>query len=140
MLSVSYPCGISGMNKYKSKREKRIRRHKRVRAKILGTAERPRLSVFRSNKHLYAQLIDDVSGKTLVSSSSMEFKKNKKIKSAKKTENIDDGGRVEKIGTVLAEKALAKGIKEAVFDRGGYAYHGNIKKLADAARKGGLRF
>ena len=128
------------MNKFKSKREKRIRRHKRVRAKVIGTAERPRLSVFRSNKHLYAQLIDDVSGKTMVSSSSMEFKKNKKIKSIRKTEKTDDVGYAEKIGDVLIEKALAKGIKEAVFDRGGYAYHGNIKKLADAARKGGLRF
>jgi len=128
------------MNKFKSKREKRIRRHKRVRAKVIGTAERPRLSVFRSNKHLYAQLIDDVSGKTMVSSSSMEFKKNKKIKSIRKTEKTDDVGYAEKIGDVLIEKALAKGIKEAVFDRGGYAYHGNIKKLADAARKAGLRF
>ena len=128
------------MNRFKSKREKRIRRHNRVRAKIVGTQEKPRFSVFRSNKHLFAQLIDDVSGKTLASFSSMELGKNKKVKSAKKEEKINDGGRAEKIGTALAEKALYQGLKKVVFDRGGYAYHGNIKKLADAARKGGLKF
>lgn len=105
----------------KSKIQKRIIRHKRVRAIVKGTSERPRLSVFRSNKYIYAQLIDDSKGVTLLNA-----------KGAKKT--------ALKIGESLAKKALEKGIKKIVFDRGGYKYHGQIKSLAEGARQGGLRF
>lgn len=128
------------MNRIKSKREKRIRRHRRVRARTSGTSECPRFSVFRSNKHFYAQLIDDVSGKTLVSSSSLGFKEGVKTKNKNKVEKSHQDSIVEKIGIAVAEKALGKKIKEVVFDRGGYVYHGNVKKLADAARKAGLSF
>ena len=112
------------------KNEARLRRHRRVRGKISGTAERPRLDVFRSSKHIYAQIIDDVAGVTLVSASTME----------KGFEGF--GGKVEaanKVGKMIAEKALAKGIKTVVFDRGGYVYHGRVKALADGAREGGLK-
>ncbi|MEK7579871.1 MAG: 50S ribosomal protein L18 [Patescibacteria group bacterium] len=104
----------------KTKREKRIIRHKRVRAVIKGTAARPRLSVFRSNKHIYAQLIDDTKGITLLSSS-------------------DKKSTALKIGEDLAKKAVEKGIKEVVFDRGGYKYHGRVKDIAEGARSGGLK-
>ncbi len=103
------------------KQIKRKRRHRRVRAKIKGTAKVPRLCVFRSNKHLYAQLIDDEKGKTLVSVSDLEAKDSKKI------------------GLLIAEKALAKKINKVVFDRGGYKYHGRVKSLAEGAREGGLK-
>lgn len=105
----------------RAKIQKRITRHKRVRAVIKGTSERPRLSVFRSNKYIYAQLIDDVKSITLLSAGG-----------AKKTAS--------KVGENLAEKALEKGIKKVVFDRGGYKYHGQIRNLAEGARKGGLKF
>ena len=111
------------------KNEARLRRHRRVRGKISGTAERPRLAVFRSSKHIYAQIIDDVAGVTLVSASTME----------KGFEGF--GGNVEaagKVGRMIAEKALAKGIKTVVFDRGGFVYHGRVKALAEGAREGGL--
>lgn len=105
------------------------RRKKRVRAKVRGTSERPRLSVFRSNRYIYAQLIDDTAGDTLVSASS------KKIKSGRtKTE------QAEAVGKMLAEEALDKGINKAVFDRGGYRYHGRVKALAEGAREKGLEF
>ena len=109
----------------------RIKRHQRVRGKVSGTAERPRLSVFRSEKNIYAQVIDDVAGKTLVAASTVEkaFEGN--------------GGNIEaakKIGAVIAERALQKGIEEVVFDRGGYIYHGRVKALAEGAREGGLKF
>ncbi|NLW78833.1 MAG: 50S ribosomal protein L18 [Ruminococcaceae bacterium] len=107
----------------------RLRRHRRVRGKISGTAERPRLDVFRSAKHIYAQLIDDVSGNTLAAASSLD----------KGFEGT--GGNVDaatKVGKAIAEKALAKGIKQVVFDRGGFVYHGRVKALADGAREGGL--
>ena len=112
-------------------RGQRIKRHNRVRGKISGTAERPRLCVFRSESNIYAQIIDDVAGNTLVSASTVEkaFEGN--------------GGNVEaakKIGSKIAERALAKGIEEVVFDRGGYIYHGRVKALAEAAREGGLKF
>ena len=105
----------------------RVARHKRVRNKIAGTAERPRLVVFRSLTHIYAQLIDDVGRKTLASASDADG-------SGKKSE------RAVAVGTQLAERAKAAGIGEVVFDRGGYRYHGRVKALADAARKGGLTF
>ena len=111
------------------KNEARLRRHRRVRGKISGTAERPRLDVFRSSKHIYAQIIDDVNGVTLVSASTVE----------KGFEGF--GGNVEaanKVGKAIAEKALAKGIKTVVFDRGGFVYHGRVKALAEGAREGGL--
>ena len=109
----------------------RLHRHKRVRGKISGTAERPRLNVFRSLQHIYAQLIDDVAGVTLASASSVE------------KEFEDYGGNKEaarKIGKALAERAAAKGITDAVFDRGGYIYHGRVLELAEGAREGGLKF
>ena len=112
-------------------RGQRIKRHNRVRGKISGTAERPRLCVFRSENHIYAQIIDDVAGNTLVSASSVEKGFEGK------------GGNVEaakKIGAVVAERALQKGIEEVVFDRGGYIYHGRVKALAEGAREGGLKF
>ena len=107
------------------------KRHKRVRAKISGTPERPRLSVFRSEKNIYAQIIDDVAGNTLVSASSVEkdFEGSGSNKEAAK-----------KVGRLVAERAIAKGIEEVVFDRGGYIYHGRVKELADGAREGGLKF
>ena len=112
-------------------RGQRIKRHNRVRGKISGTAERPRLCVFRSEANIYAQIIDDVAGNTLVAASSVEkgFEGN--------------GGNCEaakKIGAVIAERALQKGIEEVVFDRGGYIYHGRVKALADGAREAGLKF
>ena len=106
-------------------------RHTRVRAKISGTPQRPRLNVFRSTKHIYAQVIDDVNGVTLASASSMDkgFEGN--------------GGNVEgarKVGEMIAKNAAAKGITEVVFDRGGYLYHGRVKELAEGARENGLKF
>ena len=108
----------------------RVRRHARVRAKISGSAEAPRLCVYRSNKNIEAQIIDDVKGATLVSSSSMTLK-------------LENGSNVEaaaKVGKDIAEKALAKKIKKVVFDRSGYIYHGRVKALAEAAREAGLDF
>lgn len=109
----------------------RIKRHKRVRAKIFGTPERPRLCVFRSAKHIYAQIIDDVNGKTLVSASTME-------KSF--TEYGGNADAAKKIGELVAERALKAKIDTVVFDRGGFVYHGRVKALAEGAREGGLKF
>jgi large subunit ribosomal protein L18 len=122
------------MNHQKAKRRQQLRRRRHVRRKITGTAERPRLSVFRSSKHIYAQLIDDLSGVTLVAASS-------KIKDLRG--QIPYGGNIKAaavVGTRLAEVAKGKGISAAAFDRGHYRYHGRIKALAEAARKGGLQF
>ena len=108
----------------------RLRRHRRVRGKVSGTAERPRLDVFRSSKHIYAQIIDDVAGVTLCSASTMD----------KDFEGF--GGNIEaagKVGRKIAERALEKGIKVVVFDRGGFVYHGRVKALAEGAREGGLQ-
>ena len=109
----------------------RLKRHKRVRAKISGTAARPRLAVYRSNANISAQIIDDVAGVTLVSASTYEkdFQGNGGNKEAAR-----------EIGKILAEKAAAKGITEVVFDRGGYLYHGRVSELAEGAREGGLKF
>ena len=118
------------MYKTRSRNADRIRRHVRVRQKISGTAECPRLNVFRSNANIQAQIIDDVKGVTLVSASSMQLK-------------LENGGNVEAakaVGTELAKRALEKNIKAVVFDRGGYIYHGRVKALADAAREAGLVF
>ena len=112
-------------------RSQRIKRHNRVRSKISGTAQRPRLSVFRSESNIYAQIIDDVAGNTLCSASTVEkaFEGNGSNMEAAK-----------KIGALIAERALQKGIEEVVFDRGGYIYHGRVMALAEGAREGGLKF
>jgi len=120
------------MDKSKSKQKHRISRHRRVRAKIFGTAKRPRVSVFKSNKHIFVQLIDDEAGKTILSSK-VVFAKRSKIKGNK----IDKAGEV---GKIVAEKAKTAGINAVVFDRGGYKYHGRIKALAEGLRAGGLKF
>ena len=114
-----------------NKKAMRLKRHIRVRGKISGTAERPRLNVFRSNANIYAQIIDDVNGVTLVSANTLE----KGFEGA--TGNAE---AAKKVGTVLAERAKAKGIEEVVFDRGGYVYHGRVAALAEGAREGGLDF
>ena len=110
---------------------KRDRRHYRLRFKIKGTPERPRLCVFRSEKHIYAQVIDDVAGVTLVAAASNE-------KDFEGSGSNKEGAR--QVGKLVAERALAKGIDTVVFDRGGYVYHGRVQELADGAREGGLKF
>jgi large subunit ribosomal protein L18 len=110
-------------------RERRERRHKRVRKGIVGSAERPRLAVFRSNRGISAQLIDDLEGKTLAAASWMDVRSKKGAKTDQAAE----------VGKVLAQNAKKAGIEQAVFDRGGYLYHGRVKALADAAREGGLQ-
>ena len=117
-----------------SRQEIRVKKHMKIRNRFSGTAERPRLAVFRSNNHVYAQVIDDVNGTTLVSASTTE----KDIKAELK--NTDDIEAAMKVGDVVAKRALEKGIKAVVFDRGGYIYHGKVKALADAAREAGLEF
>lgn len=110
------------------------RRHQRLRKKVSGTSERPRLAVFRSNKHIYVQLIDDVAQHTLVAASTVEPELKSKISSGATCEAS------EAVGKLVAERAMAKGIKKVVFDRGGNLYHGRIKSLAEAARQTGLDF
>lgn len=132
----------------KDKIEKRFRRHKRLRGKVFGTAKRPRLCVFRSNKHIYAQIINDQKKGTLAAASDLELKSKskKKISSATPQKNKSAGGRKGKIaqayrvGELVARKAIKENIKEVVFDRGGYKYHGRVKALAEGAREGGLKF
>ncbi len=118
----------------KSRSEVRIKKHNRLRNRFAGTPECPRLAVFRSNKNIYAQVIDDSEGKTIVSASTLE----KEIKAS--LENTDDTAAAALVGTTIAKKALDKGIKEVVFDRGGYIYHGKVQALAEAAREAGLSF
>jgi large subunit ribosomal protein L18 len=122
------------MDRQKAKRQQQLRRRQHVRRSIVGTAERPRLSVFRSSKHIYAQLIDDLRGITLAAASS-------RVKKARKDSayggNIKAAGHV---GAMLADIAKEKGISKAAFDRGHYRYHGRVKALAEAARKAGLQF
>ncbi len=116
-----------------SKNDTRQKVHVRIRHKLMGTTERPRLSIYRSLNHIYAQVIDDSAGRTLVCASS-----NEKSPAGKKT-----GGNVasaKEVGKIIAERAKSKGIKQVVFDRGGYLYHGRVKALADAAREAGLQF
>jgi large subunit ribosomal protein L18 len=112
----------------------RKRRHVRVRARVMGTATRPRLCVFRSLNHIYAQIVDDSAGHTLVSASSLDAEIRDKVTGKKKTESA------ELVGSLVAQHALDKGIKQIAFDRGGYKYHGRVKTLAEAARKAGLDF
>ncbi|MDD6357219.1 MAG: 50S ribosomal protein L18 [Bacteroidales bacterium] len=112
-----------------NKIEKRLKIKRRIRGKISGTGERPRMSVFRSNKQIYVQIIDDLSGKTLVSASSLGM-----------TDKVTKKEEAAKVGELVAQKAKDAGITTVVFDRNGYLYHGRVKELADAARKGGLNF
>jgi large subunit ribosomal protein L18 len=109
----------------------RLHRHKRVRGKVKGTSECPRLNVFRSSKNIYAQIIDDVKGVTLVAASSLD----KDFKG-----NGSDKESAKEVGNLIAKKAIEKGITAVVFDRGGYLFHGRVKELADGAREGGLKF
>jgi len=116
------------------KNKVRIRKHERVRKKITGTPERPRLNVFRSLNHIYAQVIDDTAGNTIAAASSLD---------AALKDTLSNGGNKEAakaVGLLVAKKAVDKGIKEVVFDRGGYLYHGRVKELAEGAREGGLDF
>lgn len=115
-----------------SSNEVRIRIHRRIRKKVAGTPERPRLSVYRSLKHIYAQVIDDVHGRTLAA-----------VSSAAKSAGLGGGGNIaaaKEVGRMIAERAKEKGIRKVVFDRGGYLYHGRVKALAEAAREAGLEF
>ena len=117
-----------------SRSEIRVKKHVRLRNRFSGTAERPRLAVFRSNNHMYAQIIDDTVGNTLVSASTLQ----KDVKAnLEKTNNVDAAAY---LGTVIAKRAIEKGIKEVVFDRGGFIYQGKVAALADAAREAGLEF
>ena len=118
----------------KSRKEVRVKKHMRIRNRFSGTAERPRLAVFRSNNHMYAQIIDDTVGNTLVSASTLE----KDVKAElTKTNNVDAAAY---LGTVIGKRAVEKGISKVVFDRGGYIYQGKVAALADAAREAGLEF
>ena len=117
-----------------SRQEVRVKKHMKIRNRFSGTAERPRLAVFRSNNHMYAQIIDDTVGKTLVSASTVQ----KEVKAElEKTNNVDAAAY---LGTVIAKKAIEQGINTVVFDRGGFIYQGKVKALADAAREAGLEF
>ena len=122
------------MFKKESRTKIREKKHMKVRNRFSGTAERPRLAVFRSNEHMYAQIIDDTEGKTLVSASTLD----KEVKAdLEKTNNVDAASY---LGTVIAKRALEKGIKTGVFDRGGFIYQGKVAALAEAAREAGLEF
>lgn len=116
-----------------TKDERRLRIKRRLKKKISGTPEKPRLSVFRSNSHIYAQVIDDLNGKTIVAGSSVE-------KEIFEKKDISKKEQAELVGKKIAEKAKEAGVSEVVFDRNGYLYHGRIKSLADSAREGGLKF
>ncbi|MFA5577590.1 MAG: 50S ribosomal protein L18, partial [Tissierellaceae bacterium] len=120
------------MFKKVNRNENRKQRHMRVRKKISGTPEKPRLNVFRSGRHIYAQIIDDLVGNTLVSASTLDKQANLTSTHNKEAAKI--------VGESIAKKALEKGIEEVVFDRGGYIYHGRVKELAEAAREAGLKF
>ncbi len=122
------------MVRKESRSEVRVKKHSRMRNRFSGTAERPRLAVFRSNNHMYAQIIDDTVGNTLVSASTLE----KDVKAElEKTNNVDAAAY---LGTVIAKRAIEKGIKTVVFDRGGFIYQGKVAALAEAAREAGLEF
>lgn len=122
------------MYKKVNRNEKRLIRHKRIRKKVFGTSERPRLCVYKSLKYIYAQIIDDEKGHTLVAASSLEPEIKSRLSSTKSVE------AAEYVGRVIAERAKEKGITKVVFDRGGYPYHGRVKALAEAARQAGLEF
>ncbi|MFN8482822.1 MAG: 50S ribosomal protein L18 [Anaerolineae bacterium] len=122
------------MTKTSARRLARDRRHQRVRKRVSGTSERPRLSVYRSLVHIYAQVIDDSEGRTLVSASTLDASLKAKLAEMTKTEEA------QAVGQLVAQRALDAGIKQVVFDRGGYVYHGRVKAVADAAREAGLQF
>lgn len=122
------------MFKQVNRKAERLKRRLRIRKKVTGTPERPRLSIYRSLNHIYAQIIDDTSGVTLVSASTMESDVKGKL------ETSGDAGAAQVVGKAIAEKAAAKGINQVVFDRGGNIYHGRVRALADAAREAGLNF
>jgi len=122
------------MDKSKQKRLARQRRHQRVRGHLQGTSDRPRLCVFRSLRHMYAQVIDDTQSHTLISASTLD------ADVQAEAQGKDKAGQAAAVGAVLAKRAQAAGIKQVVFDRGGYRYHGRVKSLAEAARKAGLEF
>lgn len=121
----------------KIKQQRRIRRHKRIRSKVKGSESRPRLSIFKSNKYIYAQVIDDISGATLTQARDLSEQEIKKV-------GVKDfkgkTAAAYKVGRLIAKRALEKGINQVVFDRGGYKYYGRIKAFAEGARKGGLKF
>jgi large subunit ribosomal protein L18 len=123
---------ISGRRKSHDRRRARLRRHRRVRKSVIGSADRPRLAVFRSARHIYVQVIDDTTAKTIASASTLDASL-KGAKNAKKDSAA-------KVGALIAERVKAAGVTKVAFDRGGYAYHGRIAALADAAREGGLEF
>jgi large subunit ribosomal protein L18 len=117
------------MDVARAKRESRLRRHRRVRRRVLGTAERPRLAVFRSNRHIYAQIIDDMNGRTMAAAGSLGL-----------SGDDDKTAEAKRVGAELARRAKQAGVAAVVFDRGGYQYHGRVQALAEAAREGGLDF
>ena len=122
------------MLKKVNKNEMRKKRHERIRQKVYGTPEKPRLNVYRSNNHIYAQIIDDVNGHTLTSASTLDKELIEKLESTQNKE------AAKLVGNLVGKRALEKGIDTVVFDRGGYVYHGRIKELADGAREAGLKF
>jgi large subunit ribosomal protein L18 len=123
---------ISGRKKAEGRRVARLRRHKRVRKQIIGTPDRPRLSVFRSARHIYAQIVDDTSGRTVVAASTLDTT----LKAAKDPKKA----RAKQVGSLIAERAKGAGVSKVAFDRGGFAYHGRVAQLAEGAREGGLEF
>ncbi len=124
---------ISGRKRAEGRRTARIRRHTRVRKNVSGVASRPRLAVFRSARHIYAQVVDDTSGRTLAAASTLD-------ESLRGTKSGPKKDQAKQVGALIAERAKAAGVTKVAFDRGGYAYHGRIAALADAAREGGLEF
>jgi large subunit ribosomal protein L18 len=132
-LSLGERIGI-GMGNTVQREAARKRRHQRVRKRVLGNNQRPRLNVFRSLKHIYAQVIDDTRGHTLVAASTLDPELRDQFKGLTKTE------QAKLVGELLARRALERGVKKVAFDRGGYKYHGRVKSLAEAAREGGLEF
>jgi len=123
-----------GMEKTAQGEAARKRRHRRVRKRVVGTSQRPRFNVFRSLKHIYAQVIDDTRGHTLAAASTLDPELRDKVKGLTKTE------QAKLVGELLAKRALERGVKKVAFDRGGYKYHGRVKSLAEASREGGLEF
>ena len=122
------------MLKKREQEDKRLRRKRRVRKKIFGTSERPRLSVFRSNKEIYVQVVDDIQGVTLVAASSRDKEAKERL------QDLDKTAQAREVGKLLAERARQAGIEQVVFDRNGYIYHGRVAAVADGARNGGLQF
>lgn len=122
------------MLKQINRNEKRLKKHERARQNINGTPERPRLNVFRSSNHIYAQIIDDTNGNTIVAASTLDKELNGKL------ENTSNKEAAKAVGELIAKRAIEKGIEEVIFDRGGYIYHGRVKELAEGAKEAGLKF